>query len=83
MRNNADHARQANQLALGASTVALKGGEVMGQVVITMTGINDSSKKIAEIISVIDGIAFQTNIPTLNSARSKPRVPVSRPAALR
>jgi methyl-accepting chemotaxis protein len=68
VRNNADHARQANQLALGASTVALKGGQVMGQVVETMTGINDSSKKIAEIISVIDGIAFQTNILALNAA---------------
>jgi methyl-accepting chemotaxis protein len=68
VRNNADHARQANQLALGASSVAIKGGEVMGQVVTTMTGINDSSKKIAEIIGVIDGIAFQTNILALNAA---------------
>ena len=68
VRNNADHARQANQLALGASSVARKGGEVMGQVVTTMTGINDSSKKIAEIIGVIDGIAFQTNILALNAA---------------
>ena len=68
VRNNADHARQANQLALGASTVALKGGQVMSQVVETMTGINDSSKKIADIISVIDGIAFQTNILALNAA---------------
>jgi len=68
VRNNADHARQANQLALGASTVAIKGGKVMSQVVETMTGINDSSKKIAEIISVIDGIAFQTNILALNAA---------------
>ncbi len=68
VRNNADHARQANQLALGASSVAIKGGQVMSQVVETMTGINDSSKKIADIISVIDGIAFQTNILALNAA---------------
>ena len=68
VRNNADHARQANQLALGASTVAIKGGQVMSQVVETMTGINDSSKKIADIIGVIDGIAFQTNILALNAA---------------
>jgi methyl-accepting chemotaxis protein len=68
VRNNADNAKQANQLALGASTVAVKGGEVVGQVVLTMRGINDSSKKIADIISVIDGIAFQTNILALNAA---------------
>jgi len=68
VRNNADNARQANQLALGASTVAVKGGEVVGQVVETMKGINQSSKKIADIISVIDGIAFQTNILALNAA---------------
>jgi methyl-accepting chemotaxis protein len=68
VRNNADNARQANQLALGASTVAVKGGEVVGQVVETMKGINTSSKKIADIISVIDGIAFQTNILALNAA---------------
>ena len=65
---NADNAKQANQLALGASTVAIKGGEVVSQVVTTMKGINDSSKKIADIISVIDGIAFQTNILALNAA---------------
>ena len=65
---NADSARQANQLAMSASTVAIKGGEVVGQVVETMKGINDSSKKIADIISVIDGIAFQTNILALNAA---------------
>jgi methyl-accepting chemotaxis protein len=59
---------QANQLALSASTVAVKGGEVVGQVVDTMKGINDSSKKIADIIGVIDGIAFQTNILALNAA---------------
>ena len=68
VRQNADNAKQANQLALGASTVAVKGGEVVGQVVETMKGINDSSKKIADIISVIDGIAFQTNILALNAA---------------
>jgi methyl-accepting chemotaxis protein len=68
VRNNADNARQANQLALGASTVAQKGGDVVGQVVGTMKDINDSSKKIADIITVIDGIAFQTNILALNAA---------------
>ena len=62
VRNNADNAQQANQLALSASNVAVTGGEVVGQVVETMRGINDSSKKIADIIGVIDGIAFQTNI---------------------
>jgi len=68
VKQNADNAKQANQLALGASTVAIKGGEVVGRVVETMKGINDSSKKIADIISVIDGIAFQTNILALNAA---------------
>jgi methyl-accepting chemotaxis protein len=68
VRQNADNARQANQLAQGACTVATKGGEVVGQVVDTMRGINDSSRKIADIISVIDGIAFQTNILALNAA---------------
>jgi methyl-accepting chemotaxis protein len=68
VKQNADNARQANQLALGASAVAVKGGEVVAQVVDTMKGINDSSKKIAHIISVIDGIAFQTNILALNAA---------------
>ncbi|MFM9916611.1 MAG: methyl-accepting chemotaxis protein [Rhizobacter sp.] len=68
VKQNADNARQANQLAQGASVVAIKGGEVVGQVVETMKGINDSSKKIADIISVIDGIAFQTNILALNAA---------------
>jgi methyl-accepting chemotaxis protein-1 (serine sensor receptor) len=68
VKQNADNAQQANQLALGASTVAIKGGEVVGQVVSTMRDINDSSKKIADIISVIDGIAFQTNILALNAA---------------
>jgi methyl-accepting chemotaxis protein len=68
VKQNADNAKQANQLAMGASTVAIKGGEVVGQVVQTMKGINDSSKKIADIISVIDSIAFQTNILALNAA---------------
>ena len=68
VKQNADNAKQANQLALSASTVAIKGGEVVSQVVATMKGINDSSKKIADIISVIDGIAFQTNILALNAA---------------
>ncbi len=68
VKQNADSARQANQLAMSASTVAIKGGEVVGQVVETMKGINDSSRKIADIISVIDGIAFQTNILALNAA---------------
>jgi len=67
-RQNADNARQANELALGASTVAVKGGVAVGQVVDTMKGINDGSKQIADIISVIDGIAFQTNILALNAA---------------
>ena len=68
VRQNADNAKQANQLAMGASTVAVKGGEVVGQVVETMKGINDASKKISDIIGVIDGIAFQTNILALNAA---------------
>jgi methyl-accepting chemotaxis protein len=65
---NADNARQANQLAQGASAVAARGGDVVGQVVETMKGINDSSSKIVDIIGVIDGIAFQTNILALNAA---------------
>ncbi|MFN3440644.1 MAG: methyl-accepting chemotaxis protein [Acidovorax sp.] len=65
---NADNAREANQLAVSASTVAVQGGDVVAEVVTTMKGINDSSKKIADIISVIDGIAFQTNILALNAA---------------
>ena len=68
VRNNADSAKQANQLAQGASTVAAQGGEVVGQVVTTMQGISDSSRKIGDIIGVIDGIAFQTNILALNAA---------------
>ncbi|MDP2000990.1 MAG: methyl-accepting chemotaxis protein [Rhodoferax sp.] len=68
VKQNADSARQANQLAMNASTVAIQGGEVVGQVVDTMKGINESSRKISDIISVIDGIAFQTNILALNAA---------------
>ena len=68
VKQNADSARQANQLAMSASTVAIRGGEVVAQVVDTMKGINESSRKIADIISVIDGIAFQTNILALNAA---------------
>jgi methyl-accepting chemotaxis protein len=68
VRQNADNARQANQLALSASSVAVQGGEVVGLVVETMKGINDSSRKISDIIQVIDGIAFQTNILALNAA---------------
>jgi methyl-accepting chemotaxis protein len=68
VKQNADSARQANQLANSASAVAIQGGEVVGQVVETMKGINASSRKISDIISVIDGIAFQTNILALNAA---------------
>jgi len=68
VRQNAEHARQANQLAIGAATVASQGGAVVSEVVATMEDIEKSSKKIAEIISVIDGIAFQTNILALNAA---------------
>ncbi|BBJ96611.1 methyl-accepting chemotaxis protein [Xanthomonas campestris] len=68
VRNNADHARHANQLVLGAAQVASQGGEVVSQVVGTMAGIQAASEKIADIISVIDGIAFQTNILALNAA---------------
>ena len=68
VKQNAENARQANQLAIGASTVAEKGGAVVGQVVTTMDSINESSRKIVDIISVIDGIAFQTNILALNAA---------------
>ena len=68
VHKNADSAREANQLALNASSVAVRGGEVVGQVVATMKGINDASRKIADIIGVIDGIAFQTNILALNAA---------------
>ncbi|MFC3567377.1 methyl-accepting chemotaxis protein [Xanthomonas dyei] len=68
VKQNAEGARQANQLAIGAASVAVQGGEVVGKVVDTMAGIEASSKKIADIISVIDGIAFQTNILALNAA---------------
>ncbi len=68
VKQNADNARQANQLALRASSVAVTGGEVVAQVVQTMKGINDSSRKISDIIQVIDSIAFQTNILALNAA---------------
>ena len=68
VKQNADNARQANQLAQSASEVAVKGGAVVGQVVDTMAGINASSRQIVDIISVIDGIAFQTNILALNAA---------------
>ena len=68
VRQNADNARQASQLAGNASDIAVKGGEVVGRVIETMSGINDSSKKIADIIGVIEGIAFQTNILALNAA---------------
>ena len=68
VKQNAENAKQANQLAAGASDIALRGGQVVGQVVETMTAISDSSKKIVDIISVIDGIAFQTNILALNAA---------------
>lgn len=68
VRHNASNAGQANQLAQGASQVAIKGGDVVDRVVHTMKGINDSSKKISDIIGVIDSIAFQTNILALNAA---------------
>jgi methyl-accepting chemotaxis protein len=68
VKQNADNARQANLLAGSASEVAVKGGKAVKEVVVTMASINDSSKKIVDIISVIDGIAFQTNILALNAA---------------
>ncbi len=68
VKQNADSARQANLLAAAASNVAVKGGEVVARVVETMASINDSSRKIVDIIGVIDGIAFQTNILALNAA---------------
>jgi methyl-accepting chemotaxis protein len=68
VKQNADNAQQANQLARGASEVAVRGGAVVNEVVETMKGINDSSKRIADITSVIDSIAFQTNILALNAA---------------
>ncbi|MBK1685370.1 methyl-accepting chemotaxis protein [Rhodoferax fermentans] len=68
VKQNAQHASQANQLARNASSVAQQGGEVVSRVVDTMRGINEASRKISDIISVIDGIAFQTNILALNAA---------------
>ena len=68
VQHNADAAQQANQMAMSASSVAHQGGTVVGHVVETMRGINESSRKIADITSVIDGIAFQTNILALNAA---------------
>jgi methyl-accepting chemotaxis protein len=68
VKQNADHAHQASKLAVSASEVAVKGGAVVAEVVGTMASINASSKRIAEIIGVIDGIAFQTNILALNAA---------------
>ncbi len=68
VKQNAENSQQANQLAIAASDVAVKGGAVIGKVVTTMDSISDSSKKISDIIGVIDGIAFQTNILALNAA---------------
>jgi methyl-accepting chemotaxis protein len=68
VRQNSENAGQANELATGASAVAVQGGQVVGEVVQTMASINASSKKIVDIIAVIDGIAFQTNILALNAA---------------
>ena len=68
VRQNADNAQQANQLALNASEIAVRGGDVVARVVETMASISDSSRKVVDIISVIDGIAFQTNILALNAA---------------
>lgn len=68
VKQNADNARQANQMAMNASTVAAQGGKVVAEVVETMKSIDESGHKIADIISVIDGIAFQTNILALNAA---------------
>jgi methyl-accepting chemotaxis protein len=68
VRQNSDNARQANQLAMSASTIATRGGDAMNNVVATMDAINASSKKIVDIIAVIDAIAFQTNILALNAA---------------
>jgi methyl-accepting chemotaxis protein len=68
VKQNADNARQASQMAVNASEIAVQGGSVVGEVIDTMTSINASSNKIVDIISVIDGIAFQTNILALNAA---------------
>ena len=80
VKQNADNARQASQLAESASETAQRGGRVVDGVVKTMHEIADSSKKIADIISVIDGIAFQTNIP---APPLRLRVRVNRGAGLR
>jgi methyl-accepting chemotaxis protein len=68
VRQNAENAREASELATGASSIAVKGGDVVGQVVETMKGINESARRIADIIGIIDGIAAQTNILALNAA---------------
>lgn len=68
VRQNAENAREASELANGASSIAFKGGNMVGQVVETMKGINESSRKIADIVGIIDGIAAQTNILALNAA---------------
>ena len=68
VKQNAENARQANQMVVSTADVAVKGGQVVGQVIDTMASIKDSSRKIADIIGVIDGIAFQTNILALNAA---------------
>jgi methyl-accepting chemotaxis protein len=68
VKQNADNAKQANQMAGAASQVAVRGGDVVGNVVTTMTAMNESARKIEDIIAVIDGIAFQTNILALNAA---------------
>ena len=68
VKQNAENARHANQLVVSTADIAVKGGEVVGQVVDTMASIKASSRKIADIIGVIDGIAFQTNILALNAA---------------
>jgi methyl-accepting chemotaxis protein len=68
VKQNAESAREANQLVVGASDVASRGGQIMEEVITTMDGIRTSATKIADIISVIDGIAFQTNILALNAA---------------
>lgn len=68
VRHNADNAQQAHQLSVSAQSVVREGGQVVGQVVQTMQGIHDSSRRMSDIIGVIDGIAFQTNILALNAA---------------
>ena len=68
VKQNAEHSRQASELAINASDIAIKGGDIVGQVVVTMGAITESSKKIADIISVIEGISYQTNLLALNAA---------------